>query len=130
MEQLLNNETLIAALVAALVIIIGALGKRIAAAIEGWGRAGQALSETQLRQSVADDVVAAVEQLLPDADGGDKLQRALDLASERGTQLVRAEIEAALKRAEGAWREPDWVKEQFEAEDCGGVRLVGPEGNG
>ena len=126
MEQLLNNETLMAALVAALVLIIGALGRRIAAAIEGQARAGQAVSELDLRQRVADEVVAAVEQLAAHADGGDKLQQALDLARERGVKLVRSEVEAALKRAEGTWRMPGWVCDAAAAD---GMKLIGPEGN-
>ena len=130
MEQLLQNGTVVAAIVGvigaiggALVLIIWALGRRIAGAIEGGQQAGQAVSELELRQRVADEVVAAVEQLAAHADGGDKLQQALDLAHERGVKLVRSEIEAALKRAEATWRMPVWVSDA-----AAGMTLIGPEG--
>ncbi len=133
MEQWLTEPRVMAILLALLVVVAESLRRiiiaatnRAVAAIEGSARARQALSENELRRQVADDVVAAVEQLAGDADGGDKLQRALDMARKRGVNLVRTEIEAALKRAEGAWREPERVTMQFEG---GGLSYMGPEGN-
>ena len=131
MEQLLNNETVVGTIVAvigatggALVLIIWAVGRRIARAVEGGQQAGQAVSELELRQRVADEVVAAVEQMADGAQGGDKLQQALDMALARGVRLLRAEIEAALKRAEATWRMPMWVSDAA----ADGMTLIGPEG--
>ncbi|HUU35574.1 MAG TPA: hypothetical protein VMW48_16020 [Vicinamibacterales bacterium] len=133
MEQLLQNEKIMLALGVLLVVIVESLRRIIAAAtnravaaIEGQARAGQAVSELDLRQRVADEVVAAVEQLAAGEDSGEKLEWALDLARERGVKLVRNEIEAALKRAEATWRMPMWVSDAAAAD---GMKLIGPEGN-
>ena len=120
MGAIWTNEALLTAIALALAAIITALGNRIARAIEGNQQAQQAVAETDLRQRVADEAVAAVEQMMADADGGDKLQAALDWGTRRGVVLLREEIEAALKRAEDTW---NWPRELLPP-----MRLVGPEG--
>lgn len=113
-------QQVLAALGLTLVAVIGALGNRLVRAIEGSNAAAQQLSAQELRERITDEAVAAAEAL--GGDGGEKLQRALDLARRRGpADIAREEIEAALMRASGSWRAPQWVRECAE---MGGVRLV------
>lgn len=90
----------------ALAGIIAALGARLVRAIEGSNAAAQQLSIQELRERITDQAVAAAEAL--GGDGGEKLQRALDIARQRGLgDIARPEIEAALMRAAGTWRVPE-----------------------
>ena len=117
METLLQNEhvvALIGAVAVALGLVITALAHRAVRAIEGWG----ARQAEERRRDLADEVTAAVETLYQGATSEAKLQEAQRLAWDRGVDLDREEIEAALRRAEGQWRRPEWVEEWAEVEGC------------
>ena len=92
---------LLEALVVALVGIIGALGVVAVTAIKRWGQT----QEDARRAHVADLAVAAVEQTAGRDRGSTKLQRALAIAEDMGVPLLPDELEAALKRAEGWYRD-------------------------
>ena len=110
MEQILQNEhviALIGAIALALGVIVTALARRAVRAIEEWG----ALNAEERRRGIADEVTAAVEMLCDGAEGTQKLLAAQRMAREYGMPLATPDIEAALKRAEGTWRQPAWVGE-------------------
>jgi len=104
MDAWLSDEQLRLAVAGALALIVWSIGRRIAAAIEAWGRSAVALNEQKERVVVADQVTAATEQLMSDAPGDEKLKAALHMADGQGVTLAAPEVEAALKRAEATWR--------------------------
>lgn len=133
MEQLLQNEEivrqigiLVGIIVSVLGIILTALAYRVARAIEGAGAQTQALTQEERVRRIARDAVAAVEQLHPQAGPAKKLAEAIAYGRTQGIDLPRGVIEAALKEAEGAWRQPDWVRDQAW---CAELTLEGPEGS-
>lgn len=108
----LQNEAIMTAMGAAIVVVLGvlvqivrALGARAVRAIESWGEAQEeqrGLTVERRRREAADEIVAAVEQMHPTLNSEVKMQQALKLANEHEPVVQRETLEAALKRA--GWR--------------------------
>lgn len=105
MEQIVTDERVIAAVVVVLLALLGVITevvRTVGAAAVQYIRERTGLTQEVRRRALAEDVVAAVEQMAGRGwSGNAKREAAMDLAREHGMTLAREEIEAALKRQQG-----------------------------